>query len=108
EGTRFGGAGGDGQMHGIFTITAPEGYREEGRFKHGVREGAFTVTLPNKDRLHYQYRSGVLHGKQVVEIERKEGHGRERRELWYDRGLEVQAPPRDPKRGMYRASPISR
>jgi len=106
--TLFLGAWRDGSMHGSFTITAPDGYREEGRFENGLREGDFTVTLPNKDRLHYHFRNGVLHGRQVVVIERQNGYGRERRELWYQDGLEVQAPPRDAKRGMYRASPIAR
>ncbi len=106
--TLFVGAWRDGLMHGKFTITAPDGYREEGRYDGGVREGEFTVTLPNKDRLHYHFRNGVLHGRQVVVIERQDGYGRERRELWYADGLEVKAPPRDAKRGMYRASPIAR
>lgn len=106
--TLFVGAWQDGLMHGSFTITAPDGYREEGRFEHGMREGSFTVTLPNKDRLHYHFRNGVLHGEQVVVIARQEGHGRERRVLWFEDGREVQAPPRDPRRGMYRASAIAR
>lgn len=106
--TLFVGAWRDGLMHGKFTISAPDGYREEGRFENGVRQGSFTVALPNKDRLHYHFRNGVLHGEQVQVVERLEGHGRERRVLWYEDGLEVQAPPRDAKRGMYRASPIAR
>lgn len=106
--TLFVGAWRGGLMHGKFIITAPDGYREEGHFENGVREGDFTVTLPNKDRLHYHFRNGVLHGRQVVVIERQDGYGRERRELWYADGQEVQAPSRDPKRGMYRASPIAR
>lgn len=106
--TLFVGSWRDGQMHGKFTITAPDGYREEGRFVNGVREGDFTVTLPNKDRLHFHFRNGVLHGEQVQVIERQEGYGREKRVLWHEDGQEVQAPPRNPKRGMYRASPIAR
>jgi hypothetical protein len=106
--TLFAGSWRDGLMHGSFIITAPDGYREEGRFENGLREGDFTVTLPNKDRLHYHFRNGVLDGRQVVVIERQDGYGRDRRELWYQDGQEVQAPPRDPKRGMYRASPIAR
>jgi hypothetical protein len=106
--TLFAGSWRDGLMHGSFTITAPDGYSEEGRFVSGLREGDFTVVLPNKDRLHYHFRNGVLHGEQVQVITREDGYGRERRVLWYANGVESEGPPRDAKRGMYRASPIAR
>jgi len=106
--TLYAGVWRDGKLNGKFTISAPDGYREEGDYQNGLRDGLFRVVLPDGNRLIYTFRNGQLHGRQEEVLIRAGGRGRERRTLWFKDGVEVPAPARDPNRGMYRNSPIAR